>query len=138
MSKKVRIFAVLIVALGCSGAYADCLDSIDAAQVASRLAEISQSYGDVPSAVACAAPATAVEKLICASPVLQAMELLDTRSYVYAAENATGNALEHAFFRDDDWIRNVRDACTTADCLCAAFKNHTADSLGESPYGAAP
>jgi len=64
------------------------------------------------------------------------MESLDTKSYVYAFENATKEATNHKRpVVDKDWITKVRDRCIDIDYLCDAMKSHTNDSLGgESPY----
>lgn len=94
-------------------------------------------YTDVPSAIDCTATKIQAEKLICGNKRLKLMELLDTRAYVYAYENATAEETNHnPPTVDTRWVRETRNACRTIDCLCKAFQEHTNSSLGasRSPY----
>ncbi len=135
--KKISCAIVgVFLALGVSAASADCLGTVDEAKILAKIDAMNDSYGDVPASVQCSDATSKVEKLVCASKTLQAMDLLDSKAYVYAFENATGSEIDHKTEKDTDWIKTVRDACTDAECVCEAFKSHTGDLLGGgSPYG---
>ncbi|WP_287602930.1 GIY-YIG nuclease family protein [Thiothrix sp.] len=92
-------------------------------------------YGDVPSAINCSKFKSKAEKIICSDVILRMMELLDSMSYVYAEENRIKSEVDHDNFYPLWWIENVRDKCSDAESLYAAFKQHTDKSLGGmSPY----
>lgn len=125
------LIAFVVCVASLPAAAQQCLATLDAAKMLDRLVLHNDSYGDVPSTVKCNLNIKApVEKLICGNNKLRAMELIDTRAYVYAVENATRTQRDHKTTRDTQWIDSVRNKCTTEECLCTAFKAHTDASLG--------
>ncbi len=127
--------ALLALGLGSPVWAGSCLDAVRQADISNKLVTLKNSYGDVPSGLACHQPKSKAETLICAQDKLKSMALLDAQAYVYALENATGTEADHQRDQDTDWIKQVRNQCADAECLCRAYKAHTNDSLGgESPY----
>ena len=113
---------------------------IDIAAVEARIAELEPAYSLVLSDIGCDAPTNPAHILMCndanaPDATLWRMGRLDDLAWVYAVENATGQAVDQTNPpRDDDFIAK-RDACTDGACLCDALIQHTNDSLGgTSPY----
>ncbi|MCB6184671.1 hypothetical protein LIN78_14075 [Leeia sp. TBRC 13508] len=126
--------AIALLALSVSSSAA-CLDNIQLATIQSKIEQLNSSYKDVPSSIQCNRTKNAAEKKICGNKTLAAMEVLDTKAYVYATENATGSEVNHQKWKDDAWIKSTRNRCSTEECICKNLSEHTNDSLGgESPY----
>lgn len=128
------------VASAKSAANSNCLTEIErmAPAMLAELVHLDDSYGDVQSPVQCFDPKNKAEELTCALPVLKAMELVDTKAYAYAKENATKQMIDHndpKFYLDMQWRKNTFDKCVTAECVCKTLRQHTNDSRGGlSPY----
>lgn len=113
---------------------------VDAAAVASRLAELEQSYPLVQSDIGCDVPTLPAHKILCDSAnqpdwTLWQMGRVDTLAWVYAVESATGHEVDQEDPPlDQDFIAR-RDACTDQACICEVLIDHTNASLGgTSPY----
>lgn len=103
----------------------------DLAKIQSALDRL-QDYSDVPSSIDITNPKNPAQKLVADDPVLQMMELLDTRAAVYAVENATKTQVDHS---DVGKYALTLEGLGTADEIRDAFIRHTNDSLGGmSPY----
>lgn len=114
--------------------------NIDLAAVETRIAELEPRYGLVLSDIGCDAPSVPAHVLMCDAAeqpdsALWRMGRLDDLAWLYAVENATGQAVDPANPPRDADFRDARDACADAACLCAALIDHTNASLGgTSPY----
>jgi uncharacterized protein len=97
-----------------------------------RRLEISLTpMNDVAPSVDCQRQSGRIDKLICEDDSLRLIEQLDTKAWVYAYENATKTELNHRKTNlDENWIKSVRNKCKDRACLCAAFRDHTNDSMG--------
>lgn len=130
---------ILALVLAALPAHAESCGT-DLAAVEARIADFEPSYGLILSDISCDAPTNPAHRLMCDSAdqpngELWQMGRLDDLAWVYAVENATGQAVDLTDPpRDHDFLA-IRDACTDAACLCAALTEHTNASLGgTSPY----
>ncbi len=114
--------------------------NVDMAAVEADIAGLEQSYGFMLSDIGCDAPTIPAHQIMCdavetPNAPLWRMGRLDDLAWVYAYENATKTEVDLATPPRDDSFIVARDACTSADCLCAALIDHTNGSLGgASPY----
>jgi uncharacterized protein len=133
---KKLVFAVfVIVSILSNRVSADCFTKVDESLVKQSITSMNGNYGDVPSTVNCKKPANKADKIICSSSTLLLMEELDRKAYVYGIENGTKQEVNHKKTKATDWIKNVRNKCQDAICLCEAFKERIdADLGGLSPY----
>lgn len=130
---KTRLLILTCIALAyLSTGFADCLTEVDQTKVKAAIANLNASYGDVPSLINCNKPGKGDER-VCSNPTLVLMAELDSKAAVYAYENATGTETDHKK-PDKQWITELRRANKTPLGLCEAFKSHTTDSLGDTPY----
>ncbi len=115
--------------------------AVDAAAVAERIAHYEASYPGVLSDISCDTPTIPAHRILCASAeakdeLLWRMGRLNDLAWVYAVENATGNAYDMANPTEPNpGFIATRDACTDEACLCAVLIEETNASLGgTSPY----
>jgi hypothetical protein len=92
--KKVA-FAISALALLGNMVPADCLRTGNEPKIRREIKDKNVNYGDVSSSVDCKYPTTQNEGLICSSSKLLLMEILDTKSYVYALEKGTNQKANH-------------------------------------------
>ena len=94
------------------------------------------SYGDVPTRVKCYTIKSQSEKLICSNELLQAMELFDVMSEVYAEENATKIEVDHKKQPALNYylISKTIKKCKSENCICEAYKKHANEDFNPSPY----
>jgi hypothetical protein len=129
---------ILLSCLFAVPAHADC--GVDPAAVDARIGQLTKSYPLVLSDIACDAPTLWSHQALCDSANapqdgLWQMARLADLAWVYAVENATGQASDPANPPRDKGFLAARDACTTEECLCALLIEHTNASLGgTSPY----
>ncbi|WP_439816413.1 hypothetical protein [Zavarzinia sp. CC-PAN008] len=128
--------SILTIVVGTTVLFANAVNaqstsrpSLDALKA--RLDFFEQFYGDVPSAIDCNAFNQSVATtLICRDEYLMVAELLNTRSMVYAIENATKMEVEHR-----KWRGALPIHCLSDECIFRWFRDQTNDSLGGmSPY----
>jgi uncharacterized protein YecT (DUF1311 family) len=85
----------------------------------------------------CAKVTSAVNKLVCASPELSALDAKLARDF----DNTKfqGGIDARALRAEEDaWLKNVRNACTDAACLKSAYEARDAALLDESERDASP
>ncbi len=133
--KKLVCAILVITSMLSNQASADCFTKVDESKVKESITSKNDFYGDVPPTVNCKKPANKADKIICSSSTLLLMEELDRKAYVYGIENATKQEVNHKKTKATDWIKNVRNKCQDAICLCEAFKERIDGDLGGlSPY----
>jgi hypothetical protein len=129
-------FSLLLIGVN-AHAETKCFATERVALINSQIKRLSDSYGDVPSSVDCESVDNhKVEKLICSKAILSLMELLDSKAFVYAYENATGQEVDHKKPLNSNWIKATRNQAKDENDLCNIYMEHTTDSLGHvsSPY----
>lgn len=71
----------------------------------------------------CRKAVTTVEKMICASPELSALDVRAARRYADAVATSPGaNTLRR---QQRDWLRNVRDRCADEACIRSAYQRRS-------------
>src|SRR4051812_8127535 len=110
--RSLAVICHILPLYGFNAAQAEsCVSATDTDRVAAAIGKLSDYY-DVPALTVCDRRSSRIERLICQKRTLKMMESLDTKSYVYAYENATKNETNHKRpVVDKNWIREVRDRC---------------------------
>jgi uncharacterized protein YecT (DUF1311 family) len=85
----------------------------------------------------CAKVTSAVNRMICASPELSALDAKLARDFDNTKFQG-GIAAKALRAEEDAWLRNVRDACADAACLKSAYEARDAALLDESERAASP
>jgi hypothetical protein len=138
MPMKNALSTIFLSGLMAMPVLADC--GADPAAVDARIGQLMESYPLVVSDISCEAPTLWSHQALCDSANapqdrLWQMARLADIAWVYAVENATGQATDPANPPRDAHYLAARDACTTEECLCALLIEHTNASLGGmSPY----
>ena len=118
---------------------AQAVCEIDIEAVDEAIDKLRPNYGTEPD-FGCRQPGGPGQELLCRDLMagdkgLWKMSQLDDMAWAYAYSNATGTEHNPGNPQRDAAFLEKRDGCQDADCLCAAFIEHTNDSLGGmSPY----
>ena len=113
--------------------------NIDSAALKSAISDLRRNYETEPD-FGCKKPEAPGQKLLCRDMMMGDKELwkmsqLDDMAWAYAYSNATATEHNPDNPQRDQAFIEKRNACEDEACLCAAFIEHTNDSMGGmSPY----
>jgi uncharacterized protein YecT (DUF1311 family) len=94
------------------------------------------SSGDFAPSYDCQKASTGSERLICSSRELSALDVELSQAYGRRLDDAT----DKISLKTDQvkWRKNVRDACSTGECMAKAYRERIDDFVAQSQYLSKP